>query len=110
MCTVSEAPDASAPVQLSVPAVMPQVSGPLVPAPSIDHVTPAGSGSLISAPVALPGPELEAVIVNPICEPALTEAASAVLVTCRSGHSTWVVASSLGVPVTLEALTWAVFG
>ena len=74
---------------------------------------PAGSGSLMTTPVAAPVPGallLLAVTVNPIGDPAFTEAASAVLARLRSGHSTRVVASSLGEPTTLVALTVAVLG
>jgi hypothetical protein len=63
---------------------------------SIDQFTPVppGSGSLIETPVAEPAPVLVTVTVNPMSEPAFTEALSAVLVIVRLGHCTVIVAVS----------------
>jgi len=54
----------------------------------IDHETPVpvGSASLSDTLVAVAGPALLTVIVNPIAVPALTLAASAVLRMERLGH------------------------
>jgi hypothetical protein len=65
-----------------------------VPGPAyaglIDQLTPLppGSGSLSVTPVALPGPVFDTMTVKPIASPALTDAASAVLVICSPGHCT----------------------
>src|SRR5207248_5322581 len=63
---------------------------------SIDQSTPAppGSGSEIETPVAEPGPAFESVTVNPMSEPAFTDASSAVLVIVRFGQFTVVEAAS----------------
>ena len=56
---------------------------------------PAGKGSLITTPVAVPVPGallMEAVTVNPTSDPAEIVALSAVLASVRSGQSTVVVA------------------
>ena len=60
----------------------------------IDQFTPdpAGRGSLMATPVAVPWPEFVTPTVNPICEPAFTVVASAVLVAPRFGQVTVVVA------------------
>src|SRR5512133_3338319 len=81
---------------------------------SIDQFTPVppGSGSLIETPVAEPAPLFVRVTVNPMSEPALTEALSAVLVIVRLGHCTVIVAvSELSVwsDPSLSAATVAVF-
>src|SRR5947208_1602467 len=47
----------------------------------------AGSGSLRVTPVAMPGPPLDTVIVNPTASPAVTDEASAVLLIARLGSS-----------------------
>ena len=67
---------------------------------SIDQFTPVppGSGSLIETPVAEPAPVFVRVTVNPMSEPALTEALSAVLVIVRSGQFTVVEAESFPAP------------
>src|SRR5438067_2025498 len=114
-CTDSLAPGArSTAVQCSVSddglPWIEQLPGP----EAIDQSTPGppGSGSSITTPVAVPVPAtalLLAVTVNPICSPALTDAASAVLTRLTSGHSTLVVASSLSGPLLL-AVSVAVFG
>src|SRR4051794_10532175 len=70
---------------------------------------PDGSGSLIAPPVAVPAPLFVAVTVNPICEPALTESASAVLVRLRLAHWTTTLAKSLSPPVPLVVDTLALF-
>ena len=49
---------------------------------------PPGSGSLSVALLAVPVPLFVTVTVNPIGDPALTDAASAVLVIARVGHFT----------------------
>src|SRR6476619_4273170 len=67
---------------------------------------PPGSGSLTVTPVAVATPlALLTVIVNPICEPADTEAASAVLLNETFGHVTVVdaVASDGLVPFVSDA-------
>ena len=52
---------------------------------------PVGSGSLMVTPLAVPAPVFSTEIVNPIGEPALTDALSAVLVMSRSAQRTVVV-------------------
>src|SRR5438309_2176082 len=75
------------------------------------HVTPVsdGSVSLRVTPVALPGPLLDTVIVNPTGLPASTGVASAVFVMARSGGFTTMVAKSQTVPA-LVAEAHAVLG
>ena len=67
---------------------------------AIDQLTPvpAGNGSSMTTPVAVPVPAatlLDAVTVKPICEPALTEGASQVFDSDRFGHSTLVEAPAV---------------
>src|SRR5437879_2962663 len=47
----------------------------------------AGSASFTVTPVAIPGPPLDTVIVNPTASPAVTDVASAVLLMVRLGSS-----------------------
>jgi len=92
--TEFDAPDAMSPnVQFSVwLGAAPEIEH--VPEPAyagpIDQLTPspAGSGSVKVTPVAVPGPELDTVTVNPIGSPVFTGDASAVLVIARSGQLT----------------------
>lgn len=74
---------------------MPVIDQP-VTADASDQLTPvpAGSGSLIATVVAGPIPVLARVTVKPICEPALTEVESAVLVSVRFGGRTTVIGRS----------------
>src|SRR5579859_5907429 len=78
--------------QLSVPAVIAHV--PAQPAPwlAIVQFRPAfvGSGSERVAPAASPVPTFQTVIVKPICSPAFTCAASAVLRILIVGEATHV--------------------
>src|SRR5213078_204401 len=68
---------------------------------------PAGNGSFSVTAVALPRPELDTMIVNPIWLPAETVAASAVLETCSDGH--WTVTEAVEVsPPSLPEETVAV--
>src|SRR2546427_134964 len=81
---------------------------------SIDQSTPVppGSGSEMETPVASPAPVLVSVTVNPMSSPALTEAASAVLVIVRLGQFTVIVAVaelSVWSDPSLSAATVAVF-
>ena len=102
-CTVTLPPEATvAGPQLSVwvgavPEIEQLLAGVLE---SIDQSTPVppGSGSLIETPVASPAPVFVRVTVNPMSSPALTEAASAVLVIVRFGQLTVIVAVSDPVP------------
>src|SRR4051794_38987381 len=107
MWTVCDPPDASVPVHVSSPLEITQPSGPDVPAASIAQFTPTGSVSSIRAPLAAPGPELDATIVKPICVPALTAAASSVLVMCRLGQRTASDALAFGDVSTFAAWTSA---
>src|SRR6266571_9415070 len=102
-CTDSLAPAArSISVQASVcgASVIVQFAGAVssscqsMPLPS----GPAGSGSSMTTPVAVPVPSaslLLAVTVNPICSPAATVSASATLISHAAGHWTVVVASAI---------------
>ena len=80
------------------PARIEQVAGPDWLA--IDQLIPVppGSGSVRVVPVEAPGPALLSVIVKPIALPALTEAASAVLVMVRVGQLTVSEAEALPLP------------
>src|SRR5258705_202302 len=73
-------------------AVALTVHSPVLDWVSIDQTTPvpepAGSGSLTVTPVAVPVPLFLTVTVKPIGAPALTEAASAVLVARMSASLT----------------------
>jgi hypothetical protein len=113
MCTVSVPPAGKLAVplvgQLRVPLEMAHVTGPLCVAMLHEIPVPVGSGSDRANPVATPGPALLTVIVNPIAVPALTVAASAVLVTERLGHWTVVCAVAGDGAVPLVRLTVAVF-
>ena len=89
-CTLADAPPARLrKLQPRVPLTMAQVPGPeyaglmLQPTPA-----PVGRVSESVADVAVPVPLLVTDSVYPIGEPADTEAASAVLVSCRLGHCT----------------------
>ena len=95
--------------QLSVLLEIAHVTGPLCDAMLHEMPLPVGSGSERAKPVAAPCPALFTVIVNPIVEPALTLAASAVLVRERLGQFTvvWAVSGEGAVP--FDKLTVAVF-
>src|SRR5207249_11880965 len=69
----------------------------------------AGKGSTTVTPVAVPGPVLATVIVNPMLVPELTGVASAVLVMTRLGGFTTMRAKSQTVPA-LVAEAHAVLG
>jgi hypothetical protein len=75
----------------------------------IDHAIPApvGRASLSDTDFAVPGPALLTVIVNPMFDPALTDAASAVLVIERFGHCTMIDACAGGTAPLLLAATVA---
>ena len=93
-------------MQLSVLLLMeqPETAG------LIDHTmpVPVGSASVSVTLVAVPGPALLTVIVKPIAVPALTVAASAVLVMERLGHCTVVCAVAGAGAVPFVMLTVAV--
>jgi len=74
----------------------------------MDQLIPAppGSGSLSVALLAVPVPLFVTAMVNPIGDPALTDAASAVLLMARLGHFTCVEADAVMSGLTL--LAWAV--
>lgn len=69
---------------------------------------PAGRGSLRVTLLAMPVPLFVKVIVNPMGDPALTEAASATLVMARLGHSTIVEAEAVMSGLALLACAVAV--
>ena len=83
---------------------------------SIDQLTPVPAGrlSVKLRPLAVPAPSLAIVTRKPICEPALTDTASAVLVRSRSAQMTVIVALSSLLPRTLlgslDEVASAVFG
>ena len=110
--TVIEPPAAKVAVplegQLSVLLVIVHVGDPLCEAMDHEMPLPVGSGSETEKPVAAPWPVLVTVIVNPIGDPALTLAASAVLVMCRLGHCTVVCAVAGEGAVPFVKLTVAV--
>ena len=78
--------------QLSVPAVMAHEPPQPAPCPAIVHERPALTGrtSLRLAPFASPAPEFDTVSVKPICSPAFTCEASAVLTMWIAGAATQV--------------------
>ena len=107
-CTEYDAPGArSTAGHVSVPAAIAHPAGP----DAIDQATPLGSGSFSTTALAVPPgvTPLLTVIVNPIGSPAETLAASAVLMICRFGHSTVVVAEAVTGLVLLPSAV-AVFG
>src|SRR6516165_5166216 len=89
MCTVFVAPDASV-GKSHVKSVLLLLNEQPPDCEAIDQLmpVPVGSGSSMCTFVAVPGPALCTVIVKPICEPALTDDASAVFVSVRFGHCT----------------------
>ena len=110
-CTDAEAACAMSPKeQFNVPEAIEHVPGPAY-AGSIDQLMPlpAGNGSDNDTAVAVPAPVFPTVIVKPMFVPALTDAASAVLVIVRAGQLTVVDADACTEPV-LVADAVAVFG
>src|SRR6266851_1902391 len=96
-CTLNEVLGASdAALQLSVPVITPQegLGGGLPEVVGLPvamlQLTPVAAGSWSDSTtfVAVAGPPLATVTVNPMVSPALTLAASAVLVTVSDGHCT----------------------
>jgi hypothetical protein len=101
-------------VWLGALPVIEHVPGP-AKAGLIDQLTPVppGSGSSRVTEVAVPVPDAEAfetATVKPIVVPALTVAASAVLVIEMAGASTVTVADACTLPVSFEAAAVAVLG
>ena len=109
-CTDGVAPDARLPkLQLSVPLAIEHVPGPLYAGLMLQLIpVPAGNASLSVAEVAVPAPVLLTASVYPIDAPAVTVAASAVLVRFSAGHCTVTVADDC-TALLLLALTVAVF-
>ena len=111
-CTVKLDADARlAFVQVRTPAAMPHVGVPVVPA--IVQLRPAfvGKVSVIDTLLALPAPVLLTVTVNPIGEPAVTDAASAVLVIASDGERTaldmiWLSRFPIDAPSARSHLMW----
>src|SRR5215217_2122435 len=103
-CTVELAPPAS--VSCLKTSLPPAISQSAL-AGSIVQVRPAGRTSVKSRPLASPSPWLVSVTVKPICSPAETLAASAVLSTSMSAQSTSTEAEDSSDP-SLEVLTDAV--
>ena len=93
---------------LSVLLAIVHVTGPVCDAIDHEMPVPVGSGSDSANPVASPTPAFVTVIVNPIGLPALTLAASAVLVSVRLGQFTVVCAVAGAGAVPFEKLTVAV--
>jgi hypothetical protein len=95
--------------QLSVLLEIAHVTGPLCDSMLHEIPLPVGSGSDRANPLAAPCPVLFTVIVNPIAVPALTVAASAVLVRVRVGQFTVIWADAGDGAVPFVKLTVAVF-
>src|ERR687896_510127 len=104
-CTDREAPAARSPklhVSTPEPIEQPATAG------LIDHTipVPVGSVSLTTTLVAVPGPALDTVTVNPMASPASTWSSSACLTRFSAGHCTVVVAEAFGA-LPLPAVTEA---
>src|SRR5438093_11055399 len=93
MWTPADAPEARSPnAQVSV---LPLIEQPWTAGSTAQTIpAPVGSGSESVTSLAIPGPLLPTVIVNPIGSPALTLAASATLSIDRFGHWTAIEAPS----------------
>src|SRR5215208_2713948 len=95
-----ELPPASSVVGLNT-RLPPEISQSLF-AGEIDHVMPAGSGSVKVIPLAWPCPVFDRVTVKPMSSPALTNGASAVFWTSIVAHLTSVEAESVSEPLSVD--------
>src|SRR5205807_7044448 len=112
MWTVGSLATPRVPAKLQLSTWVP--TGPVIPQPVTDGLMlqfrspPAGSGSVMVTPVAVPGPLLLTTMSKPIGSPALTGPAGlAVLVMVITGHWTTTLAVELPLP-SLSVVTLAV--
>src|SRR5512142_226821 len=93
--------------QVSVPPVMEQPVAVVFAASMVQAKLP-GRLSVMTTPLASPGPALVTVMVKPTVSPALTDAASAVLVMLRLGHCTVMTVAGVVAEPSLLVVTEAV--